>query len=194
MAELDGTARQHFTCVPLTAHLNNKGLTTTDRLAEGGFNIWGNSFPAKELPPAGSTWWAGGVPFLFPAQALDGSDNLRCRAQRLPVPAGPWDWVHVLGAAERRTEDPALIEYADGRVMRQWLRMSDFWPETPPRFGEQPVFRCRDLHYPRHVQRGMGPTIWAQRIPVTLPGATVALMLPDNPALHLFAITLQGAA
>jgi hypothetical protein len=44
--------------------------------------------------------------------------------------------------------------------------------------------------YPRHEQRNMGPAIWRQRVPVTVPGEVVAVELPDNPAMHVFALTL----
>jgi hypothetical protein len=183
-----------FTCLPLDGQLNNNGVTIASDRARGGFNIWGNSFPGEELPASGSTPLVGAVPFLFPAKAPDGSDNVRCRGQRLRLPAGPWDWVHMLGAAERRTEDLVVVEHADGSAAHQWLRMSDFWPQTAPRFGEVLAFRCARLNYPRHVQREMAPAIWAQRIPVTRPIPTTALVLPDNPALHIFAVTLQAPA
>jgi hypothetical protein len=182
-----------FHRLELRGQLNNIGLTVASALAHGGFNIWGNSFPAGNLPPPGSTSAVGGVPFLFPAPDPGGADNLRCRAQRLPIPAGRWDWLHVLGAAERRTEDLLLIEYADGTVRQQWLRISDFWPETDPRFGELLAFRCRCMHYPHHVQDTMTPAIWAQRVPVAVAAGATAVVLPDNPALHIFAITLQAA-
>lgn len=175
--------------ISLVPHLNNTGLTDEDGLGGGGFNIWGNTFPAGELPPAGGTTVVHDVPFLFP---VAGVDNVRCRGQRVDVPPGRWDWVHVLGASERRTEDLLEVHYSDGSVRGQWLRMSDFWPQTEPRFGEVLAFRCRHMHYPRHVQRTMSPSIWAQRVPVTVPSDVVALVLPDNPALHVFALTLQA--
>lgn len=176
----------------LLEHVNNTGLSAVDDLAAAGFNIWGNSFPAADLPAPGATSVVGGVPFRFPECASDGRDNVRCRGQRIEVPEGRWDWVHVLGAAERRTEDPLLLRYADGAVRPQWLRMSDFWPETEPRFGELLAYRCAAMHYPRHIQRTTAPAIWAQRVPLSVPDGVVALELPDNPALHLFAITLQA--
>ncbi|GAA3463947.1 hypothetical protein ACFFSW_05880 [Saccharothrix longispora] len=178
--------------LPLSEHFDNTGLTTVDALDAGGFNLWGNTFPAHDLPAPGGTSTTGGVPFAFPARAPDGRDNLRCRGQRIAVPPGRWDWVHVLGAAERRTEDPLSVHHADGSVRPQWLRVSDFWPETAPRFGELLAHRCRTMHYPRHVQRNTAPALWAQRVPLTGPDGVVALELPDNPALHVFAMTLQA--
>lgn len=183
-----------WSAIPLAEHANNRGLTPAAARDQGGFNIWGNSFPAEELPPPGGITWVAGTPFRFPLTRAghdQPGDNLRCRGQRVDVPAGRWDWIHVLGAAERRTEDPLLAEYRDGRRRPLWLRLSDFWPETEPRFGEVLAFRCRGMHYPRHRQHTMTPAIWAQRVPLPNPDQVVALLLPDNPALHLFALTLQ---
>ncbi|MEU5690219.1 hypothetical protein [Actinosynnema sp. NPDC020468] len=177
----------------LTDFLDCAGITPEDGLGTGAFNIWSNTFPAAELPARGSDVVVDGVPFRFPAEHPSGADNVRCARQLVPVPRGRYDWIHVLAAAERRTEDEVLLHFADGSVDAEWLRVSDFWPETPARFGESAAFRCTRLHYPRHVQRNMGPVIWRRRVAVPREEDLVALRLPDNPAVHVFALTLEAA-
>jgi hypothetical protein len=179
-----------FRSLDLTAHLDNTARTTREDLAAGGFNIWRNTFPADELPPAGGRVEVGGVQFAFPA---DGPDNLRCTGQLIEVPPGRYDWIWVLAAAERRTEDQVLLHFAGGEVDPEWLRVSDFWPDAAPHFGETAAFRCAVLHYPRHVQANMPVTIWRQRVAVPRAAELVAVRLPDNPAIHLFAATLTTA-
>jgi hypothetical protein len=177
----------------LEPHFDNDGISWARRPADGAFNIWGNTFPAEELPAGGSLVEVGGIPFRFPDKRDGALNNLRCARQRIDVPPGRYDWIYLLAAAERRTEDPVLLHYGGGAVDPEWLRVSDFWPQTPPRFGEPAAFRCTCMHYPRHVQEGMGPTIWRQRVPVTREQELVALRLPDNPAIHLFAATLVAS-
>ncbi|MEU9107568.1 hypothetical protein AB0D54_25135 [Streptomyces xanthophaeus] len=177
----------------LTALADNVGATGPDGLSAGAFNIWGNTYPADELPPAGPVE-VHGIPFRFPATGGGAPDNVRCSGQLIEVPEGHYDWIHVLAAAERRTEDPVRLHFTDGSVDPEWLRISDFWPETASRFGERAAFSGTRLHYPRHVQHAMGPTIWRQRVPVTREQRLRAVRLPDNPAIHLFAITLAPAA
>ncbi|MGH8933690.1 MAG: hypothetical protein ACRDZO_24425 [Egibacteraceae bacterium] len=179
--------------VALDDWLDNRGTSHPERTGEGAFNLWGNSLPADELPPPGARVHVGGVPFVFPSVSGAG-DNLRCARQLIPVPAGDYDWLYVLAAAERRTEDLVLLHFADGSVDPEWLRVSDFWPDTPPRFGERLAFRCTRMHYPRHLQRGFGPTIWRQRVPVSREAPLAAVRLPDNSALHLFALTAARRA
>ncbi|WP_218005032.1 hypothetical protein [Actinomadura macra] len=178
--------------VDLAPFFDNVGITPAGDLSSGAFNIWGNTFPAEELPERSPTT-LGGVPFRFPDRGPGGADNLRCGGGLIPLPEGRYDWLYLLAAAERRTEDPVHLHYADGTVDPEWLRVSDFWPETQAWFGEREAIRCRSLHYPRHVQRPMGPALWRERIPVPREMPLAALRLPDNPAVHVFAVTLLPA-
>jgi hypothetical protein len=182
--------RLHCRVVRLEPLFDNDGISSRSRPNDGAFNLWGNTFPRESLPPGGEIVYVEGVPFLFPPSADGDLNNLRCRGQLVRLPRMVCDWIYVLGAAERRTEDELVLVHADRGERRGWLRISDFWAETPGRFGDVEAFRCDGLHYPRHVQRNMAPTIWSQRAPVAERAPLVALRLPDNPAIHLFALTL----
>jgi hypothetical protein len=182
-------ATRNATEVDLSSYFDNRGITRRDDLSGGAFNIWSNTFPAGELP-SGPVIISGGLRFRFPDSGPAG-DNLRCTGQLLEVPPGRYEWIYLLAAAERRTEDSVLLHFSDGSVDPEWLRVSDFWPETPGRFGEQESLRCRSLHYPRHVQAPMGPAIWRERVPVPRESVLTAVRFPDNPAIHVFALTLM---
>ena len=179
--------------VDLRDWFDNRGLTPESDLAGGAFNVWSNTFPAEDLPADGSRVQVGDVPFEFPARGGTGADNLRCAGQLIPLPPGRYDWLYLLAAAERRTEDLLHLHYAGGAVDPEWLRVSDFWPQTADRFGARPAFRCTAMHYPRHVQRGVDPVIWRHRVPVPRHAELAAVRLPDNPAAHIFALTLAPA-
>lgn len=179
--------------VELADHFDNRGLSTAATKSEGSFNVWSNTFPADQLPASGSEVTADGTRFLFPATGAGGTDNLRCAGQLVEVPRGRYDWIHLLAAAERRSEDFVYLHFADGSADPEWLRVSDFWPESRSRFGEQVAFTCTVLHYPRHVQPNMPTMIWRPRVPVPRDADLTAVRLPDNPAIHIFAMTLLGA-
>ncbi|MQY12854.1 hypothetical protein SRB5_29930 [Streptomyces sp. RB5] len=178
--------------VDLAPYADNTGITSARATAAGAFNLWGNTFPAGELPPPG-TAVVDGLPFRFPLAPAGEPDNVRCAGQLLPLPPGRYDWIQLLAAAERRTEDQALLHYADGAVDPEWLRVSDFWPQTRSRFGAAPAYECRVLHYPRHVDDKFGPVVWRHRVPVPRESDLAAVRLPDNPAIHVFAMTLVPA-
>jgi hypothetical protein len=183
-----------FVHIDLRDVFDNVGITAADATAGGGLNIWGNTLPADRLPSVGSLSLFGGVPFAFPARSVAGCDNLRCARQLLALPVGEYDWLHVIAAAERRTEDEVFLHYAGGATDMEWLRVSDFWPETGAWFGEPDAARCDVLHYPRHIQGRFSPTVWRQRIPVPRYAPLAAVRLPDNPAIHVFALTAQRRA
>jgi hypothetical protein len=176
--------------VDLSYLVNNVGTTSPENLGAGRFNVWNNSFPASELPASGQRLDVDGVPFAFPAVGSGEPDNIRCEGQRIDVPHRRYDWIYLLTCAERRTEDVARLHYADGAVDAEPLRVSDFWPGSPPRFGEVEAVRCATMHFPRHRQERVGPVIWQQRVAVVRRTPLVAVRLPDNIAIHIFAMTL----
>jgi hypothetical protein len=175
--------------VPLAAHLDNVGVSPAEDTASGRFNVWGNSFAAERLPPAGPLV-ADGVWFDFPAAGTGEPDNVRCAGQLVEVPPGAYDWIYVLAAAERRAEDEVALHFAGGEVDFEALRVSDFWAAEAA-FGERLAFESPVMHYPRHVQPNVPARLWSQRVPVTRRATLEAIRLPRNVAIHVFALTLR---
>lgn len=178
--------------VDLGAAVNNDGISYASNTADGAFNVWGNTYPAEELPPSGTTVVVAGVPFVFPSKEDGRRNNVVCVGQVVEFNDDWYDGVSVLGAAERRTEDTMVFAATEGSARRAWLRLSDWWPEARSHFGNRLAFRCSRLHYPRHVQGNMAPALWVHRQRFR-PVRTRAVALPDNPALHVFALTLRRA-
>ena len=187
-SRIDGVA----SCRPvdLSRRFDGFGITSADNPGAGSFDASGHSFPAEDLPSGPALVDVGGIVFRFPDAELGQPDNLRCRGQRLELPVGLYDWIYVLAASERRSEDVLVLQHAGGGTSRQWLRVSGFWPESEARFGESLAFRCRALHSRTGAQRTMAPSIWRARVGVPVRRPLRALWLPENPAIHLFALTL----
>ena len=180
--------RTHTTTpVDLTPHLDGTAFTTRSDLHAGRLNVWGNSLPADSVQ--GHVLVAGGIPFELPARG-SGPDHVRCGGQLVRLPPVGADWLHLLATSERRCEEVAMVHYASGAVDPEWLRVSDFWP-AHAHFGEVEAVRTTAMHYPHHRQEDLGGQLWAVRVPVTRREPVHALRLPDNPALHVFAITAE---
>jgi hypothetical protein len=197
-ALMDGTAAAmtvaatiRFVPVEISGHSNNRAISPATDTGSGCFNVWGNSFPAEHLPPPGSRIQVAEIPFDFPAGG-GGGDNIRCGGQFVTIPPGRYDWLHLLAAAERRTEDTVALHFEDGEVDFEALRISDFWA-APARFGEHRAFETSVMRYPHHVQARLGALLWSQRVPVTRQRDLTAIRLPRNIAVHIFAVTLQSA-
>lgn len=177
-------------CLELASISNNRGITARDDLASGAFNVWGNSFPAEEMPLPGHPARVDGIPFVVGGDGC--GDNVRCEGQFLPVPAGRYDWLYLLAAGERRVEDELTLCFGDGSLDFEPVRVSDFW-DSGPAFGETCAVATRAMHYPHHVQAGVSARLWCQRVPVTRRAALTGIVFPHNVALHVFAATLVGA-
>ena len=177
-----------FMPVDLAAHLNNVAFTTRQNLGDGELNVWGNSLPAGTL--GSDTAEIAGIPFAGIRSGPGMSDNVRCAGQYVELPACAADWLHLLAASERRCEDIAHVHYGSGAVDPEWLRVSDFWPGRA-RFGEVLAARSTAMHYPHHRQEGLSGQVWAVRVPVTRREPLCGLRLPDNPALHVFGLTVE---
>jgi len=178
--------------VDLSEACNNVGASLASATGSGHFNVWGNSFCAEQLPPAGATVTVDGVDFTMPALGSGGPDNVRCEGQLFDVLPGRYDWLYVLAAAERRAEDEIALHYAGGDVDFEPLRVSDFWA-APPVFGETRAFESTLMHYPHHVQYGVPATMWCQRVPVVRRAELLRVRLPRNVAVHVFAASLVEA-
>lgn len=178
-----------FVLIDLAGLFNNDGISYANNLRDGGFNVWNNTFPAEELPESNSIVEVAGIPFRFPPKEDGQLNNILCSGQRLDLPPDRYDWLYLLASAERRSEDTVYLHYASGAVEPEWLRISDFWPEAGSRFGEVEAFRCTKMHFPRHVQPRVQPGIWRQRVPVPRQEALAWVHLPDNLAMHIFAVT-----
>lgn len=186
MSDVQATGAVLLDLAPL---FNNDAISYAGNLRDGGFNVWNNTFPAEELPASHSIVDIAGIPFRFPPKEDRQLNNIVCCGQRLNLPEDRYDWIYLLASAERRTEDIAYMHYASGVVEMEWLRVADFWPEAPARFGEVEAFRCSRMHFPRHVQPRVQPGIWRQRVPVTRQEPLAWVHLPDNLAIHIFAAT-----
>jgi len=182
-----------FEMLDLTPLFNNSAFTFAHDLSDGGLNVWENSYPAEVLPPDRPIVEIEGIPFRLPPKESRQPDNVVCNGQMLDAPIDLYDWLYVLAAGERRTEDWVYLHCAGGSVDPEWLRISDFWPEAPARFGEKVAFRFPTLHYPRHIQQNLQPVMWRQRVPIARQEPLARIHLPENVAIHIFAATLVRA-
>ncbi|WP_017582719.1 hypothetical protein [Nocardiopsis valliformis] len=175
--------------VDLSTHRNNIALTTPETLRNGMLNVWGNSLPAETLRT--DCLRVGRVRFAGVRANGTEPDNVRCAGQYVDLPEIEADWIHLLATSERRCEEEVGVHYASGAATTEWVRVSDFLPARA-RFGELAAARSSALHYPHHRQEDLSGQVWAVRVPVTRWEAVRGLRLPDNPALHVFAISVEG--
>jgi hypothetical protein len=181
-------AERSVVTVDISEFANNTALTTEQTLQYGALNVWGNSLPWDTLRNASTE---ADIPFeVLPA---DGQrpDNMRCAGQYVPLPELRADWLHLLATSERRCEEEVHVHYSDGAVDAEWFRVSDFWPAAA-HFGERLAARSTRMHYPNHRQFDLVGQIWGVRVPTPRREPLAGVRLPDNPALHVFALSVES--
>jgi hypothetical protein len=202
--------------ISLAALFDLDGVTLDTNRSDGDLDGEGHTLPAELLPPYVSRppngsasittavypcgLWThrlaehakkDGVVFRYPDKREGQKNAIRCAGQRIELPDGPRRAVHLLATATGPdATGTATLVYRDGSTRERELKMST-WTEGP-KHGEHVAFTC--LH--RHQRDGDEPTVRTYLYHYTLTPDSgkplTAIILPQSPAMKLFALTLEG--
>ncbi|MFI0449860.1 glycosyl hydrolase family 95 catalytic domain-containing protein [Actinomadura sp. 6N118] len=176
--------------VELAGHFDNDGITSEFFMGDGDFDGTGATYPAAALPQTGRVT-ADGVEFLF-VNGIEGSaNNVTAAGQTIPVPAGRYARLHVLGASDNGNTDTTVTAvYADGSSAAVPLRLTDW--KSNPAYGESAAVRAPQFHT-RTGAKDIAVTIFHQKADLDPARELTALRLPNltRPRPHLFSLTLE---
>ena len=187
-----------YQILDLTAYFNNDGISFDTDRTDGDFSGFGATYPAEDLPASNSRVLCHGVPFLFPGKSDGLDNNVALEGQHISVPADLYDSLFLLGAADENShEDVISFEFASGRRQEGFLGLSSWRLRHNLRYGELVAFECGGYHFRSHhvytnrvrVDYGM----WLQSLPIDSTECLSYMELPDNPGMHIFAMTLRRA-
>lgn len=196
----------------LSPHINNAGIASSGHRTTDGLDGLGTTFCAESLPASGTTITCQGTPFIFPDKGDGLDDNIACEAQEIALPIGVYRALHILGMCDWRAfEEPLRLKAPNGTYTETPFGLSDASHYQGLQYGEHEALTCPlvtpDSLIPHVVLFGidlpdagyemtetrMEAGIWHQVILVEPPRSLVGLVLPDNPSMHLFALTLIAA-
>ncbi|MDP6775732.1 MAG: hypothetical protein QGI83_03090 [Candidatus Latescibacteria bacterium] len=183
-----------FRVLDLGPYYNNDGISTDENRADGDFTGAGVTYPAEDLPPSYARVEYGGVAFRFPSK-LDGLDNnVSLEAQAVPVYPGLYSALHVLGSGEDSLEDIVHFVGEDGNTHEPTLALSAWHRGNSLLYGELQAIVCTGYHHSSgHIATshlGVCYGIWMQSVRIRTSTRLVSIRLPDNPGMHIFAMTL----
>jgi PKD repeat protein len=174
----------------LAPFFNNDGISSHDNPGDGNFDGGGWSYAAETLPESvretGGPLVVDGVDFQVPDPTDGRLNNVEADGQTIPLPTGRFTDVAVLASAHNGDVDqPAVVTYADGSTSTVQLRFTD-WASSP-RFGETVAV---DMPHRHDANGDTGPRVflWSQSIAVQ-DKDLASITLPDDPRLHVFAIS-----
>ncbi len=200
--------------VDLQSFFNNDGIADQDQPGDTNFdcpnhppNIPGSGYPAEQMPQSGTAfaYEPMGLPFLFPVIARAEFNNVACHGQRLSS-AVRLRWMTdqhavaelaVLGAAENGAAEGILgLEYHDGTTERVPVAFPD-WCQLAE--GETPAIEADhrltwDGRAMKSVRHDIACYMYVRTIPVDPSRRLVAVLLPEQPRMHVFAMTLRLAS
>ena len=191
-----------YVMVPLEDHFNNMGISFSESCHCGDFDGLGNSFPAEELPTFGEKVEFNSTPFLFPYKSDGAPDNIVLEGQQIAVPPAQYQALAVLGASDSaRYADGAFEDHIyfcsrDKRQERR-LRLKDWICIAEQRAGGREALRCPFMNTPSgqisRSERGYEtlPTLWLEEIALDARDYLYSIILPDNPCMHIFSMTLR---
>ncbi|WP_380163484.1 PKD domain-containing protein [Jannaschia sp. R86511] len=185
---------------PATADLselfNNDGISTDANPADGNFDGGGWSLAAELLPEPvreqGGPVTIDGVEYVFGSPAEGELNNVEADGQTIDLPVGSYDQLMVLATAHNGdVQADGTLTYADGTTAQVPMRFTDW--AVNPKFGEQIAV---DMPYRHNSGGNTSPRVMLFTQPLALrPDSDVAsLTLPDDPRLHVFAVSAVSLA
>ena len=184
-------------------YFNNDGISFETGVGNGDFDGLGNTYPAEKLPASNQLVNLCGTPILFPDKQDDAFNNIILESQQIIVPVGNYCTLAIIGASDSGRyvgggyEEPLILSYWENTKEKVKLRLKDWICIEEQRIGGKEALRCPYMHCPEGrcavSERGYEtyPTLWYEEISVDDSKTLDHIKLPDNPCMHIFAMTLE---
>ncbi|MCC9306169.1 NEW3 domain-containing protein [Kitasatospora sp. RB6PN24] len=179
----------------LAAAFNDVGATDESDTTPGNFDGGGDSYSSQALAKAGATAGAtisaNGLSFTWPAAAAGANDNVSATGQEITF-SGQGQALGFLGAEAGFTSGTVTVTYTDGTASTGQLGFPNWCCAPTDAYGAKTAFTTDHRNTPSGpANYGTSYGVFTNTVPLT-PGKTVrSVTLPDAPAIHVFALTVQ---
>jgi hypothetical protein len=180
-----------YTLVNLDDYFNNDGISWDHDPIDGDLDFGWMSLPAEQLARAGQAARLRGVYFVFPPTEDGRDNNIVCYNQVVKVPATRCVALHMLVTSISGTRRAAFnITYVDGSSSTVSQRIPDM--KGAPGFGGY-VGVETDHKHSSEGDVTPGGRLYVFSFKTDPAREVVSVTLPEEPAIRVFAITLQSA-
>ncbi|MEY9874255.1 alpha-galactosidase [Streptacidiphilus sp. MAP12-33] len=179
----------------LAAAFDNVGATSESATTAGNFDGGGDSYSTEALAKAGvtpgATVSANGLSFTWPSAAPGTADNVSTSGQEITL-TGKGSTLGFLGAEAGFVSGTVTVTYTDGTTSTGQLGFPNWCCAPTDAYGAKTAFTTDHRNTPTGPANfGISYGVFTNTVPLT-PGKTVqAVTLPDAPAIHVFALTIQ---
>ena len=182
-----------FATISLSSYINNEGIGSAP--GQANFDGSGYAYPADQLPLAGQRTF-NGVPYLFPESKPGVNDNVVALGQTIKFPQGSYQQAFLLVVASwGQTGGTATIHYTDGSTSSASLSAPDWDMGGPSGSVVQTSYRYSPTssdQTPVYIY-AVQITVDSSKIASSLTLPSIAQPAPNQPSLHVFALTLHHA-
>ncbi|WP_370949461.1 TIM-barrel domain-containing protein [Amycolatopsis sp. cg5] len=175
----------------LAAAYGNVGVTDAAHATVGDIDGGGSSFRAEGLAEAGlkpgAAFTAGGAQLTWPSADGSKPDNVVAAGQTIAV-GGTGSKLVLTGTGTGTAKGTVVVRYADGSTSQADLGLPNWCCVDPAQYGASTVATVMGKNtrtgpaYPTVPYR-----VFANTVPLTAGKQVVAVTLPSNSALHVFA-------
>ena len=185
-----------FVQVPLDGLFNNDAIASEVDPLDGNFDIpeamSGDTYPWAGMPRGGSPFAPSrlkGVTFRFPDYSDGKKNNVACAGQKIDLGPASYRVIYILGASEKDSQVSTLTLLTRAGEKTVPFRLTD-WCQ-PVKFGELPVLKWDHRIDFRGKREETACAMFVQTIRLDAPTRLEGLRLPQNPRVHIFALTLE---
>ncbi|WP_063770993.1 NEW3 domain-containing protein [Streptacidiphilus neutrinimicus] len=179
----------------LASAFDNVGATSETDTTPGNFDGGGDSYSTEALAKAGATPGAAinanGLSFTWPSAAPGTADNVAASGQEIAF-GGEGSTLGFLGAEAGFVSGTVTVTYSDGTTSTGQLGFPNWCCAPTDAYGAKTAFTTDHRDTPTGpANYGTSYGVFTNTVPLT-PGKTVRYVtLPNAPAIHVFALTVQ---
>ncbi|HEX6444002.1 MAG TPA: NEW3 domain-containing protein [Streptosporangiales bacterium] len=179
----------------LAQAFNNIGVTDESNPAPGDFDGGGDSYSAQALAAQGATpgatITANGAGFTWPDAAAGTRDNVQAQGQLVQL-SGSGSALAFLGAEAGFSSGTVTVTYTDGTTSSASLGFPNWCCSDQHAYGATPVIVTDHRNTPSGPANfGIQYVVFYNSIPLTAGKTVATVQLPDQPAIHVFAMAVQ---
>lgn len=174
------------TQVDISKLYNNDGISTAKAPMSGSLDKGGYSFPADEFPADGNL--TVNIVRFHLANPMASKNNISCTGQEVTLPKGDLSKIHVLATAVNGSFiEEMQVKCTDRTSYNVDFAISDWCIAS--QYNEQIGISFSRRNGPSASR--IKCTIWQQTIYLKKNNKAASIMLPDNPDIHIFAMTVE---
>ena len=175
----------------LAAAAGNVGVTDAAHVTAGNLDGGGSSFRAEGLAEAGlkpgTAFTASGAQLTWPAAGDGKPDNVVAAGQTVAL-RGTGAKLVLAGTGTGTAKGTVVVQYADGSTSQAELGLPNWCCADPAQYGAATVATVLGKNTPTGPAYPTVPyRVFANSVPLTAGKEVVAITLPSNSALHVFA-------